>query len=72
MRTRDFLLVERDVAELLGSASSTERTDATGFSCQLFLKPEDVWEVNDVAEQNPEQVAVMREALREWLSQAVR
>lgn len=72
MRTRHFLLVERDAAELLSSASSSERTDATGFSCQLFLKPEDIWEVNDVAEQNPEQVAAMREALREWLSQAAR
>lgn len=69
MRTRDFLLVERDFAELLNSARSiedhdSERTDATGFSCQLFLKPEDVWEVNDVADQNPEQVANMREAIR--------
>ena len=69
MRTRDFLLVERDVAELLNSARSiedhdNERTDATGFSCQLFLKPEDVWEVNDVADQNPEQVANMRESIR--------
>ena len=67
MRTRDFLLVEREAAELLGSVSSSERTDAVDFSCQLFLKPEDVWEVNDVAEQNPEKVAVMRDALREWL-----
>lgn len=69
MRIRDFLLVERDVAELLNSARSiedhnSERADATGFSCQLFLKPEDVWEVNDVADQNPEQVANMREAIR--------
>lgn len=69
MRTRDFLLVERDFAELLNSARSiedhdSERTDATGFSCQLFLKPEDVWEVNDVADQNPEQVANMRELIR--------
>ena len=69
MRTRDFLLVERDFAELLNSARSiedhdSERTDATGFSCQLFLKPEDVWEVNDVADQNPEQVANMRESIR--------
>ena len=67
MRTRDFFLVEREAAELLGSVSSSERTDAVDFSCQLFLKPEDVWEVNDVAEQNPEQVAVMRDVLREWL-----
>ncbi len=67
LRVRDFLLVERDAAELLRSARTTERADVTGFSCQLFLKPEDVWEINDIAEQHPEQVAVMRDVLRQWL-----
>lgn len=69
MRTREFLLIERDVAELLNSSDNAdhrvERADVTGFSCQLFLKPEDVWEVNDVADQHPEQVEIMRAAIRD-------
>ena len=64
IRTREFLLVERDLTELLTTEQSIERTDATDFSCQLFLKPEDVWEINDIAEQHPEQVAILREALQ--------
>lgn len=66
VRTQRFLLVQPDAAAQLASARSVDEIadDATGW---LFLKPEDVWEVNDVAEQNPEQVAALRETLQTWL-----
>lgn len=66
VRTKRFMFVQPDAAAQLASARSVDEIadDATGW---LFLKPEDVWEVNDVAEQNPEQVATLRAALRTWL-----
>ena len=66
VRTELILFVQSDAT--LQSAtmrSADERDDdSTGW---LFLKPEDVWEINNVAEQNPEQVATLRAALRTWL-----
>ncbi len=62
VRTEEFLFVEPDATVQLASELSAD--DATGW---LFLKPEDVWEVNDVAEQNSEQVATLRAALQAWL-----
>ncbi|HLQ44874.1 MAG TPA: sulfatase-like hydrolase/transferase [Planctomycetaceae bacterium] len=70
MRTQEFLLVERNAARMIQREGLAEQGDAGAASCQLFLKPEDVWELNDVAEQHPEQVAMMRNALRKWLCQA--
>ena len=62
VRTEQFLFLQPDaVAQLTTELSADDATD------WLFLKPEDVWEVNDVAEQNPEQVATLRAALRTWL-----
>ncbi len=66
VRTQRFLLVQPDAAAQLASSLSVDEIadDATGW---LFLKPEDVWEVNDVADQNPEQVATLRATLQTWL-----
>lgn len=62
VRTEEFFFVQPDVTTPLASKLSAD--DVKGW---LFLKPEDVWEVNDVAEQNPEQVATLRAALQAWL-----
>ncbi len=66
VRTERFLFVQPDATARLASALSAEEfaDDATGW---LFLKPEDVWEVNDIGEQHPEQVATLRASLRTWL-----
>lgn len=65
IRTKDLLFVQPDAtARITPKPSADEIDDSTGC---LFLKPEDVWEVNDVAEQHPEQVAMLRAALRTWL-----
>lgn len=56
LRNDQFLLV---VPALSGIA---ER-DGDEATCALFLKPEDVWQVNDVAAQYPDQVANLRTAL---------
>ncbi len=66
VRTKRLLLVQPDAAAQLASTLPVDEIadDATGW---LFLKPEDVWEVNDVAEQHPEQVATLRTALQTWL-----
>lgn len=66
VRTERFLFVQPDAAARLASALSADEIadDATGW---LFLKPEDVWEVNDIGEQHPEQVATLRASLRTWL-----
>ncbi len=62
VRTEQFLLVQPDaVAQLTIELSADEATD------WLFLKPEDVWEVNDVADQSPDKVATLGAALRKWL-----
>lgn len=65
IRTKDLLFVQPSAAAQIASRPSTDEVDeSTGC---LFLKPEDVWEVNDVAEQHPEQVATLLEVLRTWL-----
>ncbi len=62
VRTEQFLFVQRNAI-----AQLTTELPADDAACWLFLKPEDVWEVNDVAEQNPEQVTTLRTALQAWL-----
>ena len=37
--------------------------DADESFTQLFLKPEDAWELNNIAEQKPEQITLMRDSL---------
>lgn len=66
VRTEQFLLVEPDAIAPRSSMRPDEAIDEDS-TCGLFLKPEDVWEVNDVAEQHPEDVATLRAALRDWL-----
>jgi arylsulfatase A-like enzyme len=59
VRTKDFFFVQSR------SASQLDEEDSSG---RLFLKPEDAWELNDVAAQYPEQVMALRRSLRSWLS----
>jgi sulfatase-like protein len=74
MRTRDFYLVEQGAILRTRAAEPNAASDATGMAptisvdddesiCQLFVKPEDLWEVNDVAAQQMEQVVKLRETL---------
>jgi arylsulfatase A-like enzyme len=46
----------------------TQGLDETDPIGRLFLKPEDAWEVNDVAEQYPDQVQELQQKLIEWLN----
>lgn len=57
VRTDQLFLVQPDATEQLDD-------DSIGW---LFLKPEDAWEVNNVAEQHPEQVTRLRTVLQTWL-----
>jgi arylsulfatase A-like enzyme len=66
VRTAEFLYVA-NIAEQLASAASGDLSDQDGSVGSLFLKPEDVWEVNDVAQQLPEQVVTLRAALMDRL-----
>lgn len=66
VRTEEFLYVA-NIAEQLAPTASGDLSDQDGLVGSLFLKPEDVWEVNDVAEQLPEQVATLRTALMDRL-----
>ena len=45
-----------------------KRHESEDSSATLFLKPEDVWDVNDVAAQHPDEVATLREMLLTWLN----
>ncbi len=63
VRTAEFLYV----ADRLAMQSLGDQAEQDGSLGSLFLKPEDVWEVNDVADQRPEQVAVLRTALKDVL-----
>lgn len=63
LRTAGFLYV----ADRLAAQSFDEPTEQSESLGSLFLKPEDVWEVNDVADQRPEQVAVFRTVLKDGL-----
>lgn len=65
IRTQEFLFVQADATTRLASKISVDQIDDSASG--LFLKPEDVWEVNNVAEQHSEQVATLRDALRTWL-----
>lgn len=67
VRTEEFLFVEAGAIKRLTPSSDTNRIDEDDSAGCLFLKPEDVWEVNNVAEQHPEQVAELRAAVRNWL-----
>lgn len=57
VRTAEFYFIQPE------SAAQFDEGDSSGC---LFLKPEDAWEVNDVAEQYPEQVAKLRTMLWDW------
>ena len=59
VRTREFFFIQPE------SAAQSDEGDSSGC---LYLKPEDAWELNDVAAQYPEQVTLLRTALRSWLS----
>lgn len=59
VRTGEFFFIQPE------SAAQFDEGDSCGW---LFLKPEDAWELNDVAAQYPEQVTLLRTALRSWLS----
>jgi len=59
VRTGDFYFIQPKVLE------QADESDLSGW---LFLKPEDVWELNDVASQYPDQVAQLRASLRTWMS----
>lgn len=59
VRTRDFYFIQ---------SKAVEQADEGELSGWLFLKPEDVWELNDVASQYPEQVTKLRASLRNWLN----
>ena len=58
VRTRELFFIQP------ASAAPSDEDDSSGW---LFLKPEDAWEVNDVAAQYPEQVTILRNSLRSWL-----
>ena len=64
VRTAEFLYVANRIA----AQSLDEQAEPSESLGSLFLKPEDVWEVNDVADQRPEQVAVLRTVLKDGLS----
>ena len=66
VRTERFLLVQPDAAVQLAATRSADEV-ANDVTSWLFLKPEDVWEVNNVAGQHPDQVATLRGALQVWL-----
>ncbi len=57
VRTSEFYFIQRE------SDAQSEEGDSSGW---LFLKPEDAWELNDVAAQYPEQVTTLRTALASW------
>jgi arylsulfatase A-like enzyme len=59
VRTESFFFIQPE------SVAQPDDGEATGW---LFLKPEDAWELNDVAAQYPEQVALLRNSLRGWLN----
>lgn len=65
IRTEEFLFVQPDAVTKNKSNLPVDQIDDSASG--LFLKPEDAWEVNNVAEQHPEQVATLRDALRAWL-----
>lgn len=65
LRTRSMLLVQPNAVEQLATASPT--VDLEDVSALLFHKPEDAWEVNNVADQFPDQLVAMQSALRDWL-----
>ncbi|MBC7817991.1 MAG: sulfatase-like hydrolase/transferase [Planctomycetaceae bacterium] len=58
VRTGEFFFIQPE------AAAQSDEGDSSGW---LFLKPEDAWEVNDVATQYPDQVTKLRTALRDWL-----
>ena len=64
VRTPEFLYV----ADRLAAQSFDKQAEQSESLGSLFQKPEDVWEVNDVADQRPEQVAVLRTVLKDGLS----
>ena len=66
VRTERFLLVQPDATAQRALTQTSNETDDDSVG-RLFLKPEDVWEVNDIAEQHPEQVATLLAALQAWL-----
>ncbi len=59
VRTGEFFFIQREYA------AQSDEDDSFGW---LFLKPEDVWELNDVAAQYPEQVTLLRTAIQSWLN----
>ncbi len=58
--TRNYLMIERDAIGRFQKRGASCHADADESFTQLCLKPEDVWEINNIAEQNPEQIAEMR------------
>lgn len=57
VRTGEFYFIQPE------SIAQSDEGDSCGW---LFLKPEDAWELNDVAAQYPEQVTLLRTALAFW------
>lgn len=59
IRTREF--------SLLVSPAALDADEPAADECRLFVKPDDVWDVHNVAAQEPEVVASLLQALRESL-----
>ena len=57
IRTEEFFFIQ---------PNADRQSDQGESPSWLFLKPEDSWEVNDVAAQYPEQVARLRSVLSAW------
>lgn len=59
LRTEEFFYIQTE---------ASPPCDEGELPGSLFLKPEDAWEVNDVAAQYPDQVANLRTTLQHWLN----
>jgi len=62
IRTPDWYLIGRTVR-----SDESERVELTGPG-RLFIKPDDVWDIQDVAAQAPREAARLRERLEEFLT----
>ncbi len=67
LRTSEFLFVQQDIDLTLESDRHSQEADNDEKPNRLYFKPEDVWELNDVADQHREQACLMRDNLRNLL-----
>jgi arylsulfatase A-like enzyme len=68
IRTRDFCLMSPRVAEETCAELELGNSTVDPPGVRLFVKPDDPWEVHNVAEQEPETVARLLERLREFVA----